>query len=192
MTTSSEAAAARYRALLPWALLIPMLLPFLSGAGGQAAPRDATVLDRLPPSWQDDHGATLRLPALHAERIFVTMAYTACHRICPMTMATLMEIQRGLDERGMSAEFLVVSYDPANDDPLAWRQYRARHGLERGNWHFLSGTPADTERFARLLGFEFWRDGEHVMHDFRIVALNRDGAQRGVIDSVHQQWLDLL
>jgi cytochrome oxidase Cu insertion factor (SCO1/SenC/PrrC family) len=192
MTMSSEAAAARYRALRPWAFLIPMLLPFLSGAGGQIAPRDATLLDRLPPSWQDDRGATLELPALHAERIFVTMAYTACHRICPLTMATLTEIQRDLDARGVSAEFLVVSYDPVNDDSLAWRQYRLRHGLERGNWHFLSGTPADTERFARLLGFEFWRDGEHVMHDFRIVALNRDGAQRGVIDSAHHQWLDLL
>ena len=174
------------------AFLIGFVLPFLSGAGGQTAPPNDTALDRLPPNWRDDRGETLRLQALHGEPIFVTMAYTACHRVCPMTMARLTELQRDLDARGVSAEFLVVSYDPANDDPLAWRQYRTRHGLFRGNWHFLSGTPADTERLARVLGFEFWRDGEHVMHDFRIVALDGDGAQRGVIDSAHGDWRSLL
>ncbi|MGC2030672.1 MAG: hypothetical protein WA642_11675 [Steroidobacteraceae bacterium] len=37
-----------------------------------------------------------------------------------------------------------------------------------------------------------WRDGEHVMHDYRIVALDRDGVQRGIIDSVHGDWRNLL
>jgi cytochrome oxidase Cu insertion factor (SCO1/SenC/PrrC family) len=92
----------------------------------------------------------------------------------------------------LSAEFLVVSYDPGNDDPAAWRRYRADHRLHRDNWHFLSGTPADTERLARVLGFDFWRDGEHVMHEFRIVALDVDGTQHGVVDSVRGNWRDLL
>ena len=150
------------------------------------------LLDALPPSWRGDHGETLSLPALKGRRIFVTMAYSSCHRICPMTMARLAEVQNDLDARHLSAEFLIVSYDPGNDDAGAWRRYRATHHLLRGNWHFLSGTPADTERLARALGFEFWRDGEHVMHDFRIVALDGDGAERGVIDSVHDDWQVLL
>jgi len=119
------------------------------------------------------------------------LAYLA-QRSTAMVGEAKGELQQALDARGLSAEFLVVSYDPANDDPLAWRRYRTRHGLFRGNWHFLSGTPADTERLARVLGFEFWRDGEHVMHDFRIVALDGDGAQRGVIDSAHGDWRSLL
>ena len=109
-----------------------------------------------------------------------------------MTMTRLAQVQRDLDARGMSAEFIVVSYDPSNDDAAAWRRYRASHRLLRDNWHFLSGTPADTERLARALGFEFWRDGEHVMHDFRIVALAGDGTWRGAIDSAHGDWRNLL
>ena len=182
---------ARVHRLLLLALVLA--LPFPSSAGEPVAPAAAAVLlDRLPPRWLDDHGETLRLSALHGQRIFVTMAYTSCHRICPMTMTRLEQVQREVDARGMSAEFIIVSYDPGNDDSAAWRHYRASHGLLRDNWHFLSGTPADTERLARVLGFEFWRDGEHVMHDFRIVALGGDGAQRGVIDSVHGDWRDLL
>jgi cytochrome oxidase Cu insertion factor (SCO1/SenC/PrrC family) len=170
-----------------------LALPLLSGAGALITPKDGNVsLDRLPPSWRDDHGRMLELSALHGQRIFLTMAYTSCHRICPMTIARLTELQHELDARGLSAEFLVVSYDPGNDDSGAWRRYRASHHLLRDNWHFLSGTPADTERLARVLGFEFWRDGEHVMHDYRIVALDGDGLQSGFIDSAHGDWQDLL
>lgn len=56
----------------------------------------------------------------------------------------------------------------------------------------MSGTLPDTERLARELGFEFWRDGDHVMHDYRIVALGRDGGPRGVIDGVHRDLPGLL
>jgi cytochrome oxidase Cu insertion factor (SCO1/SenC/PrrC family) len=173
-------------------LTLALALPFPSGAAESSPPSAAGVLDRLPPTWRDDHGETLRLSVLHGQRIFVTMAYTACHRICPMTMTRLEEVQRELDARGMSGEFIIVSYDPDNDDAAAWRRYRASHHLLRGNWHFLSGTPADTERLARVLGFEFWRDGEHVMHDFRIVALDSDGTWRGAINSARGDWRDLL
>jgi cytochrome oxidase Cu insertion factor (SCO1/SenC/PrrC family) len=173
-------------------LLLALALPLPSAAGEPTGPSAATLFDRLPPSWRDDRGETLRLSALRGQRIFVTMAYTSCHRICPMTMTRLEQLQRDLDARGIGADFLVVSYDPGNDDSVAWRRYRTSHRLLRDNWHFLSGTPADTERLARALGFEYWRDGDHVMHDFRIVALGGDGARRGVIDSVHGDWQDLL
>ena len=109
-----------------------------------------------------------------------------------MTMTRLTEVQRELDVRGTSAEFVIVSYDPDNDDAAAWRRYRASHHLLRDNWHFLSGTPIDTERLARALGFEFWRDVDHVMHGFRIVALGSDGAWRGAIDTAHGDWRGLL
>ena len=66
------------------------------------------------------------------------------------------------------------------------------HHLLRKNWYFLGGTLPDTERLARALGFEFWRDGDHVMHDFRIVALGRDGAERGVVTSAHRDVGNLL
>ena len=193
ITKNSTAAQASCRARAHCALWAALALPMLSGAAGYTAAPDSNVsLNRLPPSWRDDHGGMLQLQALQGQRIFVTMAYTSCHRVCPMTLARLADLQHELDARGLSAEFLVVSYDPSNDDSGAWRRYRTSHHLLRDNWHFLSGTPADTERLAQVLGFEFWRDGEHVMHDFRIVALDGDGAQHGFIDSAHGDWQKLL
>lgn len=183
----------RARVRVRYFLLLALALPMLAVAGGPSSPPDGTrLLDRLPPNWRDDRGEVLRLPALQGRRLFIAMAYTSCHRFCPMTMVRLSELQRDLDALGISAEILIVSYDPGNDDPAAWHRYRVTHRLLRDNWHFLIGTVADTEQLASLLGFEFWRDGEHVMHDFRIVALDGDGSRRGVIDSAHDDVRNLL
>ncbi len=92
-----------------------------------------------------------------------------------MTMARLQQLQREIDTRGQSAEIVIVGYDPAVDDPQAWRQYRRSRGLSRNNWHFLTGTLADTEQLARRLGFTFWKYDRHVMHDFRIVLIDERG-----------------
>jgi len=170
-----------------------LTLPLLTGAGGLMASTDAIkLLDRLPPSWRDDRGETLRLADLDGHRIIVTMAFTSCHRICPVTMTRLSELQHDLDARGTSADFLIVSYDPRNDDPAAWHRYRVSHQLLRENWHFLTGTPADTRRLERLLGFETWNYDEHVIHDYRIVLLSDDGTLRGAVDSAHRDWRNLL
>jgi len=193
MTLHARSASAAHPVRMRCAALIALLLPLLAGAVSETAPPGVgPLLDRLPPSWRDDRGKTLQLPQLLGARVFITMAYTTCHRVCPVTMKRLEQVQRELDALGTSGEFLIVSYDPSNDDPAAWRRYRVSHHLFRENWHFLTGTPADTERLARLLGFEFWHYDEHVMHDYRIVALGDDGALRGAIDSSHGTWRDLL
>lgn len=176
-----------------WLLAIGLALPFISGISDSYSPPDSSVLlNRLPARWRADDGKILSLDSLKGQRIFVAMAYATCHRVCPTTMARLKDLQRDLDAQRISAVFLIVSYDPINDDAAAWRRYRTSHGLLRDNWHFLNGSVADTERLARMLGFAYWRDGDHVMHDYRFVALDRSGAERGVITSAHHDLRDLL
>ncbi len=151
------------------------------------------LLDRLPPVWRDDSGRTLELATLRGQRIVLTMAYTACRRTCPLTMERLQQLQSALDARATAAQFLIVGFDPRSDRPDDWHRYRLDRHLLRDNWHFLTGSREDTERLARLLGFEYWRYDEHVMHDFRIVALRADGELQAVIDdSSHGDWRSLL
>ena len=80
-----------------------------------------------------------------------------------------------LDKTGREAQFVVVTYDPERDSPAEWNRYRGSRGLLRTNWHFLSGSKADTKRIARFLDLDFWHYDEHVMHDFRIVLLHAEG-----------------
>jgi protein SCO1/2 len=175
------------------ALVLATALPLLS-MSMQCWPQSppASLIDQLPATWVDDSGQPLQLPDLRGRTLIISMAYASCHRVCPVTMQRLAEIQQELDSRGAAAEFVVVSYDPTRDDAASWHRYRTSHRLTRDNWHFLIGTRGDVQRFAAILGFGFWHYDEHVVHDFRIVALNTDGALKGFVDSTNGDWRSLL
>jgi len=158
----------------PGALASPLAIPGTS------------TLARLPAQWLDDQGQPLDLRSLADRRLVVTMAYATCHRVCPMTMHKLEALQGELDAAGAQATFIVVGYDPEQDDPAAWAQYRRERGLTRANWLFLTARdPGQVRRFAQQLGFEFWRYDEHVMHDERVVVLAPGGALQLVAGPGH-------
>ena len=131
-------------------------------------------LSDLPASWHDDLGRAFDLRSVQGQ-VVLTMAYATCHRVCPVTIRSLQQLQQDFDRRGLRAEFIVVGYDPDTDDAAAWHQYRRTRHLTRDNWHFLVGTRADVERIARQLGFEFWKMDDHVIHDLRIVRFDEHG-----------------
>jgi len=133
----------------------------------------------LPPDlrharWTDSAGKSLQFASMRAPWVVMTMAYTACRRTCSTSTLVLSDIQRQLDLMNQRAEFVVVSFDPANDSPQAWDDYRRKRGLMRDNWHFLSGGARDTRLLARLLDVDYWSYHGHVVHDFRIVVFDAE------------------
>ena len=126
--------------------------------------------------WTDDRGRAVDLADYAGRRTALTMAYSTCKRTCSFTLKKLLALQADADRDGVAMEFVIVSYDPANDDAAAWRDYRNRHHLHRDNWHFLTAGSAQTRALAARLGLaDYWSYDDHVMHDFAIVLLNREG-----------------
>jgi protein SCO1 len=148
----------------------------------------AIGLAQLPQRWLEDDGRALAFDSLAGRRVVLTMAYAGCHAICPLAISRLQQIQRRLDDRGEQAEFVVVGYDPENDRPTDWHAYRASHHLDRGNWHFLSGSRDDTERLARELGFDFWKYDEHVMHGLRALVFDTRGQLQLELGPETKDW----
>jgi protein SCO1/2 len=158
------------------ALIAALILIPACGVPARAGAPLAASLGALPDGWQDDQGHPFDLHTLTGHTVVLTMAYATCHRVCPVTIRRLQQLQRDLDQRGGHAEFLVIGYDPEHDDAAAWHQYRASRHLTRSNWHFLTGTRAAVEQTARQLGFGFWLYDQHVMHGLRIVSFDEHGA----------------
>jgi|SRR5882672_9839215 len=139
------------------------------GFAGVASSADAA------PDFRDEWGRAIQLDDFRGRLIVATMAYTNCRRACPATVATLKQLERMVAASGRTVEFVIVGYDPQNDDPRAWRDYRANHGITGDHWQFLTGTAASTLRFSHRFGFPFWRVDEHVMHMQRLVVLDQKG-----------------
>jgi len=153
-----------------------------------AAPLGSVRLEQLPQAWHDELGHPVALTGLGTHRVVLTMAYARCHRICPNTLRQLEQLQQVLDGRGEDADFVIVGYDPETEDAATWRAFRARHGLNRGNWHFLSGSRGDTEKLARQLGFDFWKYDEHVMHDAQVLVFDAHGLLTAALAPGTRDW----
>ncbi len=173
------------------ALSAAALSLLLGGYGSNGATLNAP-LAQLPGGWRDDNGAAFQFDRLIGHPVILTMAYAACHRICPMTIMRLREMQAVLDQRGEIAEFIVIGYDPDREGPSEWHAYRREHGLMRPNWHFLTGSHAATEVLAQKLEFEFWTYDEHVMHQSRAIVFDPRGAQRATLDAGTRSWSSVL
>jgi cytochrome oxidase Cu insertion factor (SCO1/SenC/PrrC family) len=154
--------------------------------------RGSVSLQELPQRWHDDRARELEFAGLRGHRVVLTMAYASCHRICPATIDELKRMQRVADARGETVDFVIVGYDPKNDTPAVWHQYRRSRGLNRDNWHFLSGSQTATLQLARQLGFPFWTYDEHVMHESHAVLFDTSGVQRAVLGSRDPRWADTL
>jgi len=161
-----------------------LCLGLLAALAADAAAR----LEQLPQRWRDDQGRALALTELLGHRIFLSMAYTRCRRVCPTTLSELQRLQQRLDERGEQASIVIVGFDPDYDDPQSWRNYRAQRKLERNNWYFLTGTLTETRQLAQQLGFDFWTYDTHVMHDSRVVVFDQRGLLTAAVSPVTADW----
>lgn len=84
--------------------------------------------------------------------VVVTLFYTDCVAMCPITNAKLAEVQDILgDLFGRDVFFVSVSLDPETDTPEVLKEYAAKFGARDG-WLFLTGSKDDIKRITYRLG----------------------------------------
>jgi cytochrome oxidase Cu insertion factor (SCO1/SenC/PrrC family) len=131
---------------------------------------------KLPLQFTDENGNRAALSHWAADKTVVAMEYSACKFVCTTNWKRLLDIQAEADRQKLPVRFLVISLDPANDSPSAWRDYMKVRGLSRSNWSFLTGNRAATDKVASALSVKWWYFNETIMHDFRVVGVNAQGA----------------
>lgn len=133
--------------------------------------------------WLDDAGNSVKLSQWKGRPVILSMEYSNCRFICSISQRMLQEVQVEADRRKLDLEFVVISLDPKNDTPAAWREYRKMRELPRSNWHFLTGSRAATDRAVRELGVKWWYYDEHIMHELRILRLAGNGEVMKIMNS---------
>jgi protein SCO1/2 len=152
-------------------------------ASAQGLVPQALDVYRLDLRWLDDNARPFALSALAGTPTVITFAYGACRKICSTSFRTLEQVQQLADQRKLALNFVVVGIDPDADKPADWAALRQQRQLNRPNWHFLVGDALAVRRLASRLGVNYWRVGEHMMHDYRITLLAADGHVLRVVDT---------
>ncbi|MGA9665451.1 MAG: SCO family protein [Gallionella sp.] len=154
---------------------MPTILLMLACAAPFAALGLPLNLYSVPDSLVNDRNETVHLSDWRGKPLILTMEHSNCRFSCSVTFSKLKSIQTLADQKNIKIDFMIISVDPRNDTPAAWRQYRKSRDVERNNWHLLTGSEAATKVIANLLGIKYWYMDEHVFHDFKILRLNAQG-----------------
>jgi protein SCO1/2 len=128
-------------------------------------------------SWTDEQGRRLAFSRWRGSPLVVTTFYTTCTWTCPRTVEKLRAVDRAFRGRGISAEFVLVTLDPAADTPDRLRVFKEARRLP-AEWHLLQGDPAGTRELADFLGVHVLEMEVHLVHDTRIAVFDGAGAPR--------------
>lgn len=86
--------------------------------------------------------------------VVLSFIYTSCTTVCPMTSATLSELQDKLGPARDLVHLVSISIDPEFDTPARLREYAQRFGAGP-EWQHYTGTLAASQRSQRA--FDVYR-----------------------------------
>lgn len=146
-----------------------------SGAGTPEGTPVATssfsVYD-LGATWRDQTGTARPLASLRGRPRLLSLVYTNCTSICPMTVAAMQEVEAKVGGR---AGYVLVSLDPERDSPARLAEYARAHQLS-DRWTLFSGAEDDVRALAALLHVQYRRvNANEIDHTTTLTILDADG-----------------
>lgn len=153
-----------------------VLIGLLPAAG--LASETASVY-ALPFSFTNTKGESVKLADFRGKPVVMTMTYTACEYACPRILQRLKNLRKAYNEKGMKAEFIVVSFDPSRDTPTRMKDVQAKSPGTEG-WVFLTGKESTTRQLSMVLGIRYEKNPENgsISHDNKILILDEQGRIR--------------
>ncbi len=141
------------------------------GRDAAAVASSFSVYD-LAATWRDQTGAARTLASLQGKPRLLSLVYTSCTAICPMTVAAMQEVEARAGDR---AGYVLVSLDPERDSPARLADYARQHQLS-DRWTLLSGAENDVRELAALLHVQYRRvSPDEIDHTTTLTILDADG-----------------
>jgi protein SCO1/2 len=144
--------------------------------------------------WQTHANQPVQLKQWLGKRVVLSMFYTSCSSACPIILQKMKLIEKKLEAQGMKAEFIVISFDAATDDPAKLNHFRRHMEVDRDNWTFLVSSAENTRLMANLLGFRYRKnqDTGEIFHNNRILLIDESGQNIKVLEGLDAALDDLL
>lgn len=161
-----------------WTFTLGLLLALAAGTPPAASadlPGDSIY--RLADRYTDQDGRDFTLADGRGKVRVAAMFYTSCRYVCPLIIDSAKGVEHGLapDERAR-LHLLLVSMDPARDDPAALKQVFDNRRLDANRWTLARTEAAGVRRLAAVLGIRYrpLADGE-FNHTSALVLLDGEG-----------------
>lgn len=109
--------------------------------------------------------------------LVISMIFTSCHHVCPMTTRHLDKATRAAREvlGEDSFEIVTIGFDTAHDSPQAMAAFAREQGVSADGWRFLSGSRETIDALSAELGFIYFPTPRGFDHINQVTVIDRDG-----------------
>jgi len=122
-------------------------------------------------------GRRLTLGDLRGKPLVLSMVYTSCYQICPMTTRFLS----GVVEKARAAlgedsfAVAVVGFDVPVDTPAAMQYFANKQGISDKGWQVLSASSSAVEALAGDIGFQYFPSSNGFDHLIQATVIDAEG-----------------
>ncbi len=125
----------------------------------------------------DQNGHALSLGDLRGKPLVLSLIYTSCYQICPMTTRHLAKVvdkaREALGEDSFNVA--VLGFDAYNDSPQAMLHFARKQGIDDRGWYLLSAGRDTIQALSEELGFEFFSSPNGFDHITQATVIDASG-----------------
>lgn len=128
-------------------------------------------------SFINSKGESVSLSSFRGKPLVLSMIFTSCYQICPMTTRHLSKIvEKARDALGHdSFSVALVGFDSAVDDPEAMQYFANLQGVSDKNWNLLSITQEDVDALSNDIGFLYFASSNGFDHLIQTTIIDAEG-----------------
>ncbi len=128
-------------------------------------------------SFTDAKGHQLSMNDFQGKPLVLSMVYTSCFQICPMTTRHLSKVvEKARDALGKdSFNVAVVGFDTPVDTPDTMQYFANKQGIHDKDWSLLSIAAEDAKALAKDTGFIYFPSPNGFDHLIQATIIDADG-----------------
>ncbi|MGD8583419.1 MAG: SCO family protein [Gammaproteobacteria bacterium] len=122
-------------------------------------------------------GERVTLSDFRGKPMVISMIYTSCYQICPMTTRHLSKVvEKARDALGDdSFSVAVIGFDTQFDTPEAMQYFANKQGISNRNWNLLSMAEEDVDALSKDIGFIYYPSSNGFDHLIQATIIDADG-----------------
>ena len=119
----------------------------------------------------------LTMESFKGKPLVLSMVYTSCYQICPMTTRHLSKIVEKARETFGKDKFsvAVVGFDTFVDTPDAMQYFANKQGIQDKGWNLLSISADDVDALAKDTGFIYFPSANGFDHLIQATIIDAEG-----------------
>jgi protein SCO1 len=125
----------------------------------------------------DVNGKGMTMHDFLGKPLIISMVYTSCYQICPMTIRHLSKVvEKARDTLGKdNFSIAVIGFDTQFDTPQKMKHFANKQGIDKKDWYALSADADTIAALTKELGFVYFASPNGFDHVVQATVVDEKG-----------------